>query len=84
MYRVELKVFILYSTKHWKEKVPNVPCGVERMMTYQTEEMTMEVPNVPCGVESNFLNSLIIKLVRFLMYRVELKEILTNFSHYLY
>ena len=40
----------------------------------------MNVPNVPCGVERDFkeFQKKVISFKKFLMYRVELKEIFSN------
>ncbi len=32
--------------------VPNVPCGVERLILFTGMMDSVGVPNVPCGVES--------------------------------
>ena len=56
--------------------VPNVPCGVERIMSIKTYGLgTITVPNVPCGVESRPMNGWSSSLSGFLMYRVELKVV---------
>ncbi len=56
--------------------VPNVPCGVERGVQYSGEGSSdFCVPNAPCGVERKLLPKLAIVFpIRFLMYRMELKE----------
>ncbi len=55
--------------------VPNAPCGVESTLGKSKSSSmrgSFTVPNVPCGVErSRRADSL--GLVKFLMYRVELK-----------
>ena len=51
MYRVELKVLIPYNHESLALQVPNVPCGVERMMIVLNTNGFEAVPNVPCGVE---------------------------------
>jgi hypothetical protein len=54
MHRVELKEFSLLPT--WRGisgfGVPNVPCGVERLIEDGDFLQRRVVPNVPCGVES--------------------------------
>ena len=55
MYRVELKATQPNQHKPRRDKyiVPNVPCGVERLLGHKqlSEQGRMFVPNVPCGVE---------------------------------
>ena len=50
MYRVELKVENV-AKKVKPDKVPNVPCGVERNLGPLGAKPPACVPNVPCGVE---------------------------------
>ncbi len=82
MYRVELKVCpgVSFPTKG-KRKVPNVPCGVERSFIPRIVSNKESVPNVPCGVESVVWDAvaswLFLLPALFLMYRVELKAILS-------
>ena len=52
MYRVELKAALVSSSHSLsKSSVPNVPCGVERLMCCWIKPRSSKVPNVPCGVE---------------------------------
>ena len=34
-----------------EDKVPNAPCGVERLVDGEINEFSLVVPNAPCGVE---------------------------------
>ncbi len=52
MYRVELKAYDIHMERHRSKCVPNVPCGVERVLRPKTFFLFCSVPNVPCGVES--------------------------------
>ena len=74
MYRVELKG-ILDGGEHKFLGVPNVPCGVERLMKSSFTNCLISVPNAPCGVErlSIFIDLKLGVYTEFLMYRVELK-----------
>ncbi len=73
MHRVELK--------EWREnrgggsckKVPNAPCGVERLSCMRWRNFAPFVPNAPCGVESYQQGMQALALSPFLMHRVELK-----------
>ena len=50
MHRVELKALVVVVEElHYR--VPNVPCGVERLFITPSPSPTHRVPNVPCGVE---------------------------------
>ena len=74
MYRVELKAFPLcLLINKYASKVPNVPCGVERIGQEFCKDPNLPVPNVPCGVESPITIIRKIDFYLFLMYRVELK-----------
>ncbi len=55
-------------------QVPNVPCGVERKFKVVYHFRVVVVPNVPCGVESQDKFPKDFGYGRFLMYRVELKD----------
>ena len=57
-------------------RVPNLPCGVERIKLCPSSSFTTNVPNLPCGVESFtvFANKFI--SIVFLIYRVELKVVI--------
>ena len=57
--------------------VPNVPCGVERYGLKPKDAMLdYSVPNVPCGVERYLVDFVHVFTSVFLMYRVELKDLL--------
>ena len=58
--------------------VPNVPCGVESEKGQLLKNLRGLVPNVPCGVESYYLILCVIVKRLFLMYRVELKVIISD------
>ena len=61
----------------WSFGVPNVPCGVESKSRLSFLPHFPLVPNVPCGVERRRVNFNIVPCKSlFLMYRVELKEVL--------
>ena len=76
MYRVELKDFIVeLAVKLLLVGVPNVPCGVESLLSPLRDLAVPLVPNVPCGVESSFSKRTPLGVSMFLMYRVELKEV---------
>ncbi len=66
MYRVELKVLpTLLSQTNLYLHVPNVPCGVESLLSNSSLSISTSVPNVPCGVEREFsslLRRVIVKL----------------------
>ncbi len=51
MYRVELKASLSF-VYCLLVRVPNVPCGVERIRLTIDFVHEQPVPNVPCGVES--------------------------------
>ena len=51
MYRVELKDVEKVIPEPYFHYVPNVPCGVERILRISCCIATPPVPNVPCGVE---------------------------------
>ena len=54
MYRVELKeVAEGVAFIEGLLQVPNVPCGVERLVFGLFALLFVLVPNVPCGVERN-------------------------------
>ena len=57
----------------WSFGVPNVPCGVESILTVINIPKKFPVPNVPCGVERYTLVRISHRIHLFLMYRVELK-----------
>ena len=58
--------------------VPNVPCGVERSFCFANFTLPAGVPNVPCGVERIGLSCLALHQDLFLMYRVELKDLILD------
>ena len=75
MYRVELKGLPSLLPSRGRE-VPNVPCGVESHCPAKGMGKDYKVPNVPCGVERVLMSFLMVVFhARFLMYRVELKDI---------
>ena len=51
MYRVELKAVESWAGFWLAGRVPNVPCGVERLANNSHSHSYLQVPNVPCGVE---------------------------------
>ena len=53
MYRVELKEASCLGPM-CPLTVPNVPCGVERILLLLLLLLLLFVPNVPCGVERNW------------------------------
>ena len=74
MHRVELKVHLSLSNIFLNRKVPNAPCGVERLFFSLLHLLYVFVPNAPCGVESAlFLVCFLYFHSPFLMHRVELK-----------
>ena len=78
MYRVELKAVIdEASGAQLVLCVPNVPCGVESLFLLLLLFYAHFVPNVPCGVERKKPRQLAKEGTKFLMYRVELKEVPT-------
>ena len=59
-------------------RVPNLPCGVERLLFVCMVKALRYVPNLPCGVERRSLGIEDKDLkVEFLIYRVELKVALS-------
>ena len=53
MHRVELKVHRCVLYQPFQNRVPNAPCGVERLGAKEKSCEKVLVPNAPCGVESS-------------------------------